>query len=198
MCLKWVNGALFYQWNQFLIQLLGISVAKRTILLENLHTPLSSKLMVNHSYLFILLAFPLIIFLNYPLSLLLDFYYFMPLIVLLVPPRVTPFYFEDNPLHEMAYAQINCLVAEGDLPILISWKLNGHYIDNYAEIAVSKVGKRSSILTIESVSYFISGNYTCEAKNAAGESSYTTELQVNGYYIQNYFIFLLFTSHFLP
>ncbi|XP_050305179.1 cell adhesion molecule Dscam2 isoform X3 [Anthonomus grandis grandis] len=97
----------------------------------------------------------------------------------MVPPRVTPFYFEDNPVHEQAYVQISCLVSEGDFPLRINWKLNGEYIEKYPQIAVSKVGKRSSILTIESVSHRLAGNYSCEAKNAAGESLYTTELQVN-------------------
>lgn len=58
-----------------------------------------------------------------------------------VPPRVTPFDFEDNPLHSGDYAQLNCLVAVGDLPLNIDWKLNGQSVDNYAEITISKVGK---------------------------------------------------------
>ncbi|XP_060529774.1 cell adhesion molecule Dscam2 isoform X28 [Cylas formicarius] len=97
----------------------------------------------------------------------------------MVSPRITPFYFEDNPLHAGQYAQINCIVSEGDLPITIEWKLNGEDIDTYAEISVSKVGKRSSILTIESVSYAIVGNFSCHAKNLAGDSSYVATLQVN-------------------
>nr|CAH7736158.1 unnamed protein product [Callosobruchus chinensis] len=69
-----------------------------------------------------------------------------------VPPRITPFYFEGNPLNSGEYAQVNCLVAMGDLPLTIDWHLNGLRLDNYAEISVMK-GKRSSMLTIESVSY---------------------------------------------
>ncbi|KAF7271145.1 hypothetical protein GWI33_015951 [Rhynchophorus ferrugineus] len=96
-----------------------------------------------------------------------------------VPPRISPFFFQDNPLHEDSYAQVNCLVTEGDLPLRINWRLNGKYVDNYDEITVSKGGKRRSLLTIESVSYKLAGNYSCEVRNAAGEASYTTELQVN-------------------
>lgn len=97
-----------------------------------------------------------------------------------VPPRITPFYFEDNPLSSGQYAQVNCLAAEGDLPIAFEWTLNDRSLDNYAEISIAKVGRRSSILTIEAVSYSNSGNYTCSAKNTAAVVTYTTQLLVNG------------------
>ncbi|XP_076265903.1 Down syndrome cell adhesion molecule 1 isoform X33 [Rhynchophorus ferrugineus] len=97
----------------------------------------------------------------------------------MVPPRISPFFFQDNPLHEDSYAQVNCLVTDGDLPLTITWKLNEKYIDSYEEVSVNKGGKRSSFLTIESVSHKLAGNYTCQVRNAAGEASYTTELQVN-------------------
>lgn len=43
------------------------------------------------------------------------------------------------------------------------------------------MGKRSSILVIESVTHSHAGNYTCNANNSAGDASYVAELQVNGY-----------------
>lgn len=98
----------------------------------------------------------------------------------LVPPKITAFYFEGNPLHSGQYAQVNCLVHEGDLPINIEWILNEQDLDNYPEVSITKVGKRSSILTIEAVSYATAGNYTCRAKNKAGSTEYVTQLQVNG------------------
>lgn len=105
-------------------------------------------------------------------------YYFWAFLVL---PRIIPFYFEENPLHEGQYAQVNCLVAEGDLPIEIEWTLNGQSLEKFSEISFTKVGKRNSMLTIESVSHLNAGNYTCMARNKAGESAYVTQLQVNGY-----------------
>jgi hypothetical protein len=58
--------------------------------------------------------------------------------------------------------------------------LNEKRIEKFSEISTSKMGKRSSILAIESVSYTHAGNYTCLAKNQAGSSKFVTELQVNG------------------
>ncbi|XP_050305184.1 cell adhesion molecule Dscam2 isoform X8 [Anthonomus grandis grandis] len=97
----------------------------------------------------------------------------------MVPPRVSPFNFEDNPLHEGQFAQVACVVSEGDLPLRIIWTLNGRYVDTINEITVTQVGKRTSLLTLESVSHAVAGNFSCNAKNGAGEGSYTTELQVN-------------------
>lgn len=101
--------------------------------------------------------------------------------MLTVLPKITPFYFENNPLHSGQYVQVTCVVAEGDLPIQISWSLNGKNIADYQEITTSKTGRRSSFLAIESVSHENAGNYTCKAKNKAGESEYVTQLYVNGY-----------------
>lgn len=100
--------------------------------------------------------------------------------LLLVPPKITAFYFEGNPLHSGQYVQVNCLVSEGDLPIDIKWRLNEQDLDNYPEVSITKVGKRSSLLTIEAVSYATAGNYSCSAKNKAGNAEYVTQLQVNG------------------
>ncbi|KAG5890610.1 hypothetical protein JTB14_005120 [Gonioctena quinquepunctata] len=100
-----------------------------------------------------------------------------------VAPRITPFYFEDNPLHSGEYAQVNCLVSAGDLPLYVTWKLNGERIDTFPEISISTVGKRSSILTIESVSHSNAGNYSCHVNNSAGESVFSAELLVNGLHI---------------
>lgn len=103
------------------------------------------------------------------------------IISLQVLPRIIPFYFEENPLHEGQYAQVNCLVAEGDLPIDIEWTLNGASLERFSEISFTKVGKRNSMLTIESVSDMNAGNYTCKAKNKAGEAAHVAQLNVNGY-----------------
>lgn len=98
-----------------------------------------------------------------------------------VPPRVSPFAFENNPLYAEQFAQVNCIVAEGDLPLIIEWKFNGESLEKYSEISIAKIGKRSSALSIEAVAYTNVGNYSCEAKNRGGTSIYVTQLQVTGY-----------------
>lgn len=84
-------------------------------------------------------------------------------------------------MHEGQFAQITCSVSEGDLPLIIEWTLNEQPIQQYPEIGVSFVGKRTSMLVLDSVTYEHAGNYTCKAINKAGESTYTAELQVNGF-----------------
>lgn len=77
------------------------------------------------------------------------------------------------------------MVSEGDLPLNIKWKLNEQSLEIFPEITVAKIGKRSSILTIESVLYTNAGNYTCAATNKAGQSIHIAQLQVNGYSFKN-------------
>lgn len=78
------------------------------------------------------------------------------------------------------FVQVTCTSFEGDLPVNFNWELNGRSIKYYPDISVSAVGRRSSYLSIDSVSYEHAGNYTCFAKNVGGEAFSTTELQVNG------------------
>lgn len=82
---------------------------------------------------------------------------------------------------------MTCLASEGDLPITIEWSLNGRKIQDFPEISTSKMGKRSSILAIEAVSYIHAGNYTCLAKNKAGNARFVTQLLVNGIFLFNFF-----------
>lgn len=97
-----------------------------------------------------------------------------------VPPKITPFSFGEDEFDEGQSAALQCTVSSGDLPLTIEWKLFGEKLENYPGVSVTSMGKKMSILAIDSVSWRHGGNYTCVARNAAGESEFTAPLLVNG------------------
>uniref|UniRef100_A0AAR5PMJ3 Down syndrome cell adhesion molecule-like protein Dscam2 n=1 Tax=Dendroctonus ponderosae TaxID=77166 RepID=A0AAR5PMJ3_DENPD len=98
---------------------------------------------------------------------------------IMVPPQIVPFTFGETAVHANQFIQASCIVTEGDLPLNISWLFEGKQLETYPETAIAAVGRRTSFLSIEAVSYSHAGNYTCHAKNSAGEARYSTELLVN-------------------
>lgn len=106
----------------------------------------------------------------------------------LVPPRITPFQFSDEPMFVGEPASIQCTIAGGDWPIDVTWLLNGDRIPNHLNIVTTKFTKHTHALAIESVNAYHAGNYTCRAVNSAGKVEYTSELIVNGLFV-TYFIF---------
>lgn len=73
-----------------------------------------------------------------------------------------------------------CTILKGDQPILIEWALNGEPISHdFSDITVA-TSKRVSLLTIDAVTASHAGEYTCVAGNAAGGTSYSASLTVNG------------------
>lgn len=73
-----------------------------------------------------------------------------------------------------------CTIFKGDLPIEITWRHNSRKVDPLDGITLTKTSKRSSQLSIDSAQAIHSGEYTCTAKNKAGQSSYSANLNVNG------------------
>ena len=100
---------------------------------------------------------------------------------LLEPPRIVPFTFGRDIFDEGEYAQVSCVVSSGDLPLQITWSLQGVSVQGGSEIGISTapMGLRASFLSIQSVSSQHSGMYTCTARNSAGNSSYSTTLIVS-------------------
>lgn len=92
-----------------------------------------------------------------------------------VPPSISPFSFGNLPLNAGVIAQLQCIVAYGDLPISTSWV----YPDS-DHVTTLKVADRVSLLTINELSAKHSGNYTCIASNAAGRTAFMTPLVING------------------
>lgn len=74
-----------------------------------------------------------------------------------------------------------CTVLKGDFPIDIQWALNGQPIgQDHSDITIVSTSKRVSLLTIDGLSARHAGEYTCTASNAAGGTSYSSSLAVNG------------------
>lgn len=98
----------------------------------------------------------------------------------LAPPKIVPFDFGDIPSNFEDSVSVNCLISSGDLPIDIEWLFNGEAVNIFAGVSVMRGGKRTSLLTIDSVHAGHAGNYTCKAKNRADSTEYSAELIVNG------------------
>lgn len=97
-----------------------------------------------------------------------------------VPPKITPFSFGDQPMNQDEPVSISCTIIGGDLPINVTWTLNGDAIEPWQEILTEKRGKRINVLMIDSLKAKHAGNYTCWAKNGAGIIEHTSQLIVNG------------------
>ncbi|XP_043064000.1 Down syndrome cell adhesion molecule-like protein Dscam2 isoform X4 [Drosophila ficusphila] len=98
----------------------------------------------------------------------------------MVLPQITPFATGSQPTHLGQYITYQCTLTEGDLPLNIRWSFNNQplFNDEDQDILIAKMGRRSSVLTIESVADRHAGNYTCHGENAAGRASYSTQLRV--------------------
>lgn len=103
----------------------------------------------------------------------------MPLLHL-VKPKIAHFDFGEQPSNYSDSTSIQCLVTSGDLPIEFKWLFNGRPVKEIAGITTAKMGKRNSVLTIDSVSGKHAGNFTCQATNSAASANFTAQLIVNG------------------
>ena len=100
----------------------------------------------------------------------------------IVPPQISLAIDSfDRPKFAGDHVQLTC-VAHGDLPLSpIQWTFQGiDTINNQRGIEISRLGPKSSILTIESVDFLHSGVYSCGVSNRAGNVSKSVELVVNG------------------
>lgn len=97
-----------------------------------------------------------------------------------VPPQIMPFEFGEEPVNAQEMVLVTCTVSKGDLPLKIQWYFNGKSIKS-GEIGVNLANtKRTSQLSIESVTHENQGNYSCVVNNDAGNTNHTAQLYVNG------------------
>ena len=97
----------------------------------------------------------------------------------LEPPVIAPFSFPPV-VNTGVFAQLTCVVSQGDLPITISWSLKGQELNSGPSITTNMLGQRVSMLVIASVDYTHIGEYTCRATNPAGSVTHAAVLNVNG------------------
>lgn len=97
-----------------------------------------------------------------------------------VAPKIAPFSFGEAALNQGEPASVQCTILGGDLPINVTWLLNGRAIDSFHDISLARLGKRVNVLTVESVAAHHAGNYSCRASNKAGTTEYAAQLIVDG------------------
>lgn len=97
----------------------------------------------------------------------------------LVLPHINPFAFDGN-VNFGDSVQLTCHVAKGNLPLKITWLFNGNPLFAHLNVLTSKLGDRTSFLTVPSVTAENSGDYTCVSWNEAGQYNFTAKLNVLG------------------
>lgn len=120
------------------------------------------------------------------------------ILIITVRPKILPFFFGATPSNAGNPVQVGCTVMEGDKPLRISWNFYGEELSSNMGVSTMPVGDTMNVLIIPSVVPSNRGNYTCVAKNFAGNDSFTAQLLVNGSYFtrvySNYIIYFFVTS----
>jgi hypothetical protein len=96
-----------------------------------------------------------------------------------VAPEIVPFAFGD--IYEDESSQVLCVLSKGDDPVRLEW-YHGTELLTAArqDVTVMPTGPRASVLVFNSLKASHFGNYSCQASNAAGSSSFTAQLIING------------------
>lgn len=98
------------------------------------------------------------------------------------PPSITPFAFNTN-VQENQRSSVLCTISSGDLPVSISWLKDGQLLTPQlaqAKRIIIKPDSDQSTLKFASVRLEHAGNYSCLAKNRAGQASHSAQLVVHG------------------
>ncbi|XP_014598785.1 PREDICTED: Down syndrome cell adhesion molecule-like protein Dscam2 isoform X1 [Polistes canadensis] len=98
-----------------------------------------------------------------------------------VSPQIAPFSIGDEPANWGEQVSAICSIVKGDSPIDIHWSLKGEPITarTHPDITIQKTGKKTSLLTIDSVTAHHAGEYSCIASNLVGTVTRSAVLSVN-------------------
>ena len=96
-----------------------------------------------------------------------------------VPPKLAPMIFPNETMAGMR-ARTTCFVIDGDLPLTFKWLKDGNLINPDDDIRITKLDSYTSMLVIDRIEEFHTGNYTCIATNAAKVTKSTAALSVSG------------------
>ncbi|XP_060529783.1 cell adhesion molecule Dscam2 isoform X37 [Cylas formicarius] len=98
----------------------------------------------------------------------------------MVAPQILHFEFGEESVNSGDSASLTCSISKGDLPMTIMWRHNNiSLMSDLYGVMVSRVAKKLSTLSIDSVQAEHTGTYTCVAENAAGRAMYSADLHVN-------------------
>ncbi|XP_049947032.1 Down syndrome cell adhesion molecule-like protein Dscam2 [Schistocerca serialis cubense] len=94
-------------------------------------------------------------------------------------PEIDPIIVKPD-LQEGMRMNLMCVVSKGDFPIAIQWLKDGVAINYEQGVSENSFDEYSSTLSFNSLMMKHTGNYTCQASNAAASRNYTVEVVVNG------------------
>lgn len=96
-----------------------------------------------------------------------------------VPPHIVPFEAEEQ-VFAGESVQLTCHVSKGDAPLTITWSFHGQELSTHQGITTTKIGHRTSLLTISAATFGHSGEYSCHATNLAGLAVHSATVNVHG------------------
>lgn len=109
-----------------------------------------------------------------------------------VPPRVSPFVFDEG-LQEGMRTQVMCTTIAGDEPINMTWLKDSKEVQPLPSTSTNSNSKGtnhgihvnyfstfSTILTIPNITALHSGNYSCVVENLVGKVGHEAQLIVTG------------------